>query len=346
MAQDDFGEFALTDASAIYFYIIAGGVRAKLLESVVNSKILDLFFRKSIVSESYIIQSLKLNPLRAKKWLHLLTLQGYLEKKEIQNEPHFLMGRISKLLYNNDQNVWWCCNQMVHTWERVSKESLIDVLKGNATSNSPIPWPPKTVEHAASFEQWIAKTSQPPIIALLSLLDFSRIKNLLDVGGGDGTIGCALAQQHPKLNVTIYNLPLSIPLIEDNIKIAELEKHVSAYAGDFKKETSFPEGFDFILFCRVLWDWSESTNLKLLQMAYNALPSGGRVAICEIFRENSKEFSLSWEYCYLFWDEYEIAVFKTSDTYIKLLKEVGFQNITFLKDEEKTPFTILMADKP
>ncbi len=56
------------------FSTLAGGVRAKLFETLIQSKILDIYRHKNEYSEDEIIEQLKSHPLRTKKWLHLLSV--------------------------------------------------------------------------------------------------------------------------------------------------------------------------------------------------------------------------------------------------------------------------------
>jgi 16S rRNA G1207 methylase RsmC len=188
------------------------------------------------------------------------------------------------------------------------------------------------------------RTAEPPLYALIDALDFEPIINMLDVGGGDGTIACGLANHASNIKVTVYNLPASIKIAKENIKQCNLSSRVSVFEGDFLKNDSLPSGFDTILFSRVLWDWSPETCYRLIKMAYDALPQYGMIVICETFLETSEEFSLAFEFRYLFWDDFEVACFKTSNEYQKILTEVGFKFIE-LKEVENNAYSLLTAQK-
>jgi SAM-dependent methyltransferase len=330
---------------SIYYSLIAGGARAKLLESIIESKLFDLYKHKSINSESYIINSLKLHPLRAKKWLHLLANEKFLEQTEKDNEYHYALGILGKAIFNEDSEMQSMCNHVVYTWKWVASNDLNAILHGGEP-NFEYNWPPKTSRQAFNFEKWMAQTSYQPIYALESTLDIAHIKNMLDVGGGDGTVACALARLNPKIKITVYNLPHSAELARKKIASSERTEQVNVYEGDFLKDKTFPTGYDYILFCRVLWDWSLATDRKLLQMAYDALPPGGHVAICEAFRETYQDFALGEEYRYILWNDVEVALFKTTDEYISLLTEIGFKNIILHINEKISIYSLILAQKP
>lgn len=334
---------SLQENQSPYYSIIAGGVRTKLLESVIETKLFDLFIdNNTVLSESTIIHALQLHTLRAKKWLYLLADQQFLIRDENHNEPMYTLGSLGKKL----KAQWWPCTQMVLSWQTVAKENLLDVLKGKAVITD-VCWPPRTYEDSAFLEEWMTKTAPPMLDMLRKNLDLSTTQHLLDIGGGDGTVACTLAKHIPHLKITIYNLPQSIAIAQEKIQAMHLSDKINTYTGDFIKESAFPKGYDFLLFCRVLWDWSLETNKKLLQMAYHALPPGGKIGICEAFKEDNYEFTLAWEYRYIFWNDFEIAVFKTSSEYIALLKEIGFVHISFIKEMyANSGFAILIAQKP
>ena len=98
------------------------------------------------------------------------------------------------------------------------------------------------------------------------------------------------------------------------------------HVGDFLKDEVLPQGFDIILLSRVLETWSEEVCIKILKMAYAALNEGGYVVICESFRDFNENLVLLWEFRYVFWDAFNIAVFKESAQYIRMLEDIGFIN--------------------
>ncbi|WP_230317613.1 methyltransferase, partial [Legionella pneumophila] len=175
----------------------------------------------------------------------------------------------------------------------------------------------------------------------------NQYRSILDVGGGDGTIACALAQAYPHLKITVYNLPESAKIAQKNIDAMGLQKRISVFSGDFINDEQFPAGFDLILFVRVLWDWDNSRKRKLLNMAYHALKRKGHVAICEGFKELCYDLCLTWEYSYIFADGFDAEVFKTSDEYKIMLQQIGFTPIPIksISPSEPVPGTVVLAEK-
>lgn len=307
---------------ANYFSLIASGARLKLVEAMFNLNIFSLFDNQNCVTEHDIIEKLQLMPIRAKKWLHLLASEHFLIKTTTRDyqKAYQLPDEFIELMHSDK---WWSIQFFFSTWKVGAEENLTDVLRYGAVK-TPVSWPPKTDEETLWLEGWMAKTSDQPVRCILEKINFKKVNKVLDVGGGDGTMACAFARAHPHITVTTYNLPKAAEMARQNIESQGLSPRVSVYEGDFIRDDVFPLGFDLILFTRVLFDWNEKVDRKLLRMAYQALPKNGLVAICEFYKEENNDRCLSAEYRYIFHDDFEPHVMKTAASYRAMLKDIGF----------------------
>ncbi|WP_415582843.1 methyltransferase [Legionella worsleiensis] len=305
-----------------YFTLIASGARLKLVEAMFNLNIFSLFEQQDCVSEQEIIERLHLMPIRAKKWLHLLSSEQFLIKtttRDYQTAYRLPAGFIEMM--HSDR--WWATQFFFGTWRVGAEENLTDVLRFGQVK-VPVSWPPKTDAETQWLEHWMAKTAQQPIQNILEQIDFSKVNAVLDVGGGDGTMACEFARAHPHIKVTVYNLPKAAEIARRTIEAQGLSARVNVYTGDFIKEDAFPLGFDLVLFTRVLFDWNEQVDRKLLRMAYQCLPKNGLVGICEFYKEENNDRCLASEYRYIFHDDFAPHVMKTAACYRAILKEIGF----------------------
>lgn len=122
---------------------------------------------------------------------------------------------------------------------------------------------------------------------LARLYPFEDISSVLDIGGGSGALGIALAQAHQHLRVTLLDRPPVCELAKDYIAAAHLEDRIHLVPSDFWRD-AWPTDADAILFSMILHDWSPVEGLRLLQHAFEALPSGGRVMIYEQLLEEDR----------------------------------------------------------
>ena len=129
-------------------------------------------------------------------------------------------------------------------------------------------------ELEAVFHRAMSAFTLRSVDALVDREEFSSVRHLLDIGGGDGTTSARLAARYPGLRCTVFDMP-SVARIADG-KAAGYPDRVDLHAGDIFTD-EFPSGADAVLFSHVLEIFAEEQILALLRKAYEALPAGGRV---------------------------------------------------------------------
>ncbi len=114
--------------------------------------------------------------------------------------------------------------------------------------------------------------------ALAQRLDCSGYRRLLDIAGGSGVYGCAIAEAHLDLEVAVLEMPAVLPATRRAIARRSLGERVSVIAGDMFADP-LPRGFDIHLYSHVLHDWDAPAVQILIQKSFDALPPGGLIAI-------------------------------------------------------------------
>jgi SAM-dependent methyltransferase len=221
---------------------------------------------------------------------------------------------------------------------------LPEVLRGERSiSPHSFDWPPRTPEQVVGFEASMAAGLGPILETFRAHADalFPAGTRLLDVGGGDGSLAAHLLEVRPGLHVDVYNLPSCEPLVERTRRARGLEGRLGFVAGDFLREP-LPRGHDALSFVRVLHDWPEHTAHALLRAAFEALPPGGRVLICEDFRTPER---LAAQF---FWSYFLMGVDSCGNRlcdlefYTRALPELGFREVRVLPG----PFELVTALRP
>jgi tRNA1(Val) A37 N6-methylase TrmN6 len=188
----------------------------------------------------------------------------------------------------------------------------------------------------------MAVTASETVLALEHGTDWSTTKTLLDVGGGDGGIACALATKYDHLRATVFNLHASAALARARIARAKLEARVNVVEGDFL-EDPLPVGFDRVQFSRVLADWDTAVCQMLLKKARAALKPGGSIVIVEPFDDTNADLAISWEFRYTFYDDFGAGVYKSIGQYETMLKNAGFSNIRAHDRIDATVYGVITA---
>lgn len=123
--------------------------------------------------------------------------------------------------------------------------------------------------------------------ALARRLELHGHRSLLDVAGGSGIYGCAIAEIHPHMEVTVLEKP---PV--DKIAVRAIDRRgyggrVRVKAGDIFEDDAFT-GFDVLLISNVLHDWSDEQARGILQRAAHAIPAGGLLVVHDAFLNPDK----------------------------------------------------------
>lgn len=326
-----------------YYKMISNAVQLKLLESVMDLNLAETLAEKGSMGENELISHFKLTQKRAKKWLNLLTTAHFLEA-HISEDTTYRLGPVLKILFEDSER-WWYYKQMVNSTQVVSFEKINAFLQGAPARYYTVNWPPKTLPEIEQMEKRMSVSAKGNIEVITPYIPTNSATKILDVGGGDGTIACHFAKKHPLLHFTVYNLPDSAKLAKKKITSENLDSQIDIIEGNFIVDNLLPYGFDIILLSRVLSNYPEDICKKILTMAFNALNVDGYIIICESFKEQQEDLVLSWEYRFLFSDDFGRELFKESKTYIKLLEQIGFSNCISYPPNNETVSQVIQAWK-
>jgi O-methyltransferase domain/Dimerisation domain len=164
---------------------------------------------------------------------------------------------------------------------------------------------------------------------LAAKFDFSRYQTVCDVGGATGELSIILAQRHPHLRCTTFDLPVVEPIAIRTIEQANLSHLVRAVSGDFFADPLPPA--DVITMGMILHNWNLERKQQLITAAYEALPRGGVFIVIEYLidddrRENVAGLMMSLQMLIEFGDgfAYTGAEFRSWCT------DVGFESVEVL----------------
>src|SRR3954451_5462466 len=122
--------------------------------------------------------------------------------------------------------------------------------------------------------------------AFAAKFDFSNFKTLCDVGGATGLLCIEVANRHPHLSCTSFDLPPVEPIAKKHIAAAGLTDRIGTACGDFFKDP-LPKA-DIITMGMTLHDWNLEKKLHLIRSAYDALPPGGALVAIEALIDDAR----------------------------------------------------------
>jgi cyclopropane fatty-acyl-phospholipid synthase-like methyltransferase len=179
------------------------------------------------------------------------------------------------------------------------------------------------------FMNAMAGISAGPFHALAEKFDFSEYQTVCDVGGATGQLSIILANRHPHMRCTTFDLPAVEPIARRTIEAAGLSDRVEAVGGDFFGEP-VPEA-DVITMGMILHDWNLERKKHLVKAAYDALPEGGAYIVIENIiddgrRENAFGLLMSLNMLIEFGDAFDF----TGADLAAWCKEAGFRKVDVL----------------
>jgi ubiquinone/menaquinone biosynthesis C-methylase UbiE len=179
-----------------------------------------------------------------------------------------------------------------HLYESIKqfKNVGLDEYPGNeATLYERLAYRP---ELEAIFQNAMQQLSVQSNANLARYMDFSKVKHVVDVGGGDGTNAIALVSEWPHLRVTVFDSSSVCEIAERNIAEGGFGGRIATYVGDCFDD-DFPKNADCFLFAHFFTIWSTEKDQLLLKKAYDALPKGGKAILYNMMQNDGEDGPLA-----------------------------------------------------
>jgi hypothetical protein len=114
---------------------------------------------------------------------------------------------------------------------------------------------------------------------ILGAYDFSRIKHLMDVGGGSGELIGAVAREYPHIQATVFDLPRCTEAANHHLQRVGVSGRVRFVSGDFFEDV--PKLADAIILKSVVHDWNDERSSVILGNCRRALPENATLLLVE-----------------------------------------------------------------
>lgn len=161
------------------------------------------------------------------------------------------------------------------------------------------------------------------------LLDLSRTRVMLDIGGGSGAHAIGAAITWPALQAIVLDIAPICSIAEQYIKSHDLGGRVRTHSSDMWVDP-LPEA-DLHFYSSIYHDWPDEKCRFLTQKSFDALPSGGRLVVHEMLYDDDKRGPLEaaiFSVTMLLWTEGRQYSGKELSA---MFEEAGFINIEVKK---------------
>jgi orsellinic acid C2-O-methyltransferase len=134
-------------------------------------------------------------------------------------------------------------------------------------------------EDAANFDAAMAAGTRMTAMAVAATYDFSTLRSVVDVGGGNGALLIGLLTAHSHLDGILFDQPHVADRAGEEIAAAGLAGRCSAVGGDFFEEV--PKGGDAYLLKHVIHDWDDERAITVLCNCHRAMAPNAKLLVIE-----------------------------------------------------------------
>lgn len=114
---------------------------------------------------------------------------------------------------------------------------------------------------------------------VLNAYDFSGIKLLADIGGGNGSKLVRMLERHPHMQGILFDLPHVVERAQKSVAAAGMSDRCRCEGGSFFE--AVPTGADAYLMRHIIHDWNDEQCRTILRNIHAAMPDDGKLLVVE-----------------------------------------------------------------
>ena len=132
---------------------------------------------------------------------------------------------------------------------------------------------------AAHFYDTMEANATQRYAGLSSVYDFSGVKRVVDVGGGEGSLLVQILREHANLKGIVFDLPMVSGRARARIEAAGLSHRCEIVSGDFRD--TFPCKGDLYVLAQILNNWRDEEARGILANCRAVMDADARLLVLE-----------------------------------------------------------------
>jgi hypothetical protein len=225
--------------------------------------------------------------------------------------------------------------------------NLIATLKTPESIQTGVPqdkydWKNMTEEELWVLYEGMAAPDAVFANVLSKRFDFTDCQNLLDAGGGSGTLSIALTKIHPQLKATVVDFPSVTPITKKFVNDLDASDKVEVCDCDLTHDF-IPGQYDLAILGSVIQTLSREEARQVILNVGQAVMPGGRLFLfgSGMLQDTRLAPKAAVELNLVFINVYDEGQSYTESEYREWLHEAGFVDLDFRYDE-----LTIVATKP
>ena len=146
-------------------------------------------------------------------------------------------------------------------------------------------------ERNATFNRAMSDSSKLLAAAVLSVYNFSRFKQIIDIGGGQGYLLGSVLYKNKDLHGILFDQPHVVNLAKDTFDYFGVNERVEILAGSFFE--SIPDTADAYIMKSIIHDWSDDDSIRILSNIHRFMPNNARLLLIESIIEKGNDPSFA-----------------------------------------------------
>lgn len=138
----------------------------------------------------------------------------------------------------------------------------------------------KHPEAGTFFDQGMSIFSEIVSEAIIESYDFSTIKKVVDIGGGNGALLVAILKKYPEMQGVLYDLPHVVQKANGLVESGGISNRVEIIGGEFFQ--SIPSGGDIYILKKIIHDWDDERATTILNNCRQVMESNSRILLVEM----------------------------------------------------------------
>ena len=223
------------------------------------------------------------DPVSLRRLMRALTGIGVLEEGADGRFSNTEMGELLRLdlpgnlaaptISLTDDHTWMAWAQLRRG---VVEGSVPHVLANHATF-----WEVHTAdaETATRFNAHMVAQTEAFAPQLVNAFDFSQIRNVVDVGGGNGALMAGILSANPRVHGVVFDMEQGLAGADQYLQRRGVRDRCETVTGDFFQ--SVPAGGDCYLLRLILHDWDDAHAALILASVRRAMAPGSRLLVID-----------------------------------------------------------------
>lgn len=178
-------------------------------------------------------------------------------------------------------------------------------------------------ESGKIFSEAMTSVSAIDNIAVTKAYNFSKIQNLVDVGGGQGSLIATILKSNPNLKGILFDQPSVIEGAKIFLENQGLSSRCDVVGGNFFE--SVPTGGDAYILRHILHDWDDERALVILKHCHKAMVENALLLLVEMVIPPGNEPSVGKLLDINMLIMCHAGCERTEAEYQTLLEQAGFQ---------------------